>query len=161
MLEESSFQLLRHFHGSILHRRRSSRSFVPIQSSLSLLLSFTVKKALQLQHFSLRLPHVIRSGMITKHSHSVQFVILVRFSNQIFFHLWNLDLFLDSRQIFRLVLSSNAHNHCSVYRHKTHKNSLESRERCLHIWYSRVVILNLGAKIWNSQFGPNLSCSEF
>jgi hypothetical protein len=88
-------------------------------------LVITAKKALQLLHPSLQLPQAIRSETIAKHSPFVQSVILVPFLNQIFFRLLKLNLFPDFRQKFRLVLSSNGHNHCSVYRREARNYSLE------------------------------------
>jgi hypothetical protein len=72
-----------------------------------------------------------------KASSFLQFAILVLFSNQIFFHLQRLDLFLDFHQKSHLVLSSNGRNHCSVYRHETFEYLMEIRGRCIHVWYSK------------------------
>jgi hypothetical protein len=44
--------------------------------------SFVITKTLQLKHSSFWLPHVIRSGMITKHSPVIQSILLVPFSTQ-------------------------------------------------------------------------------
>jgi hypothetical protein len=107
-----------------LHRRRSCRSFIPNQSSLSLLLCFAIKRTPHFQHSSFWLLHVIQSGMIAKCFPFVpsvfQFCFLTKSSS--------LKDQSNSRfrQKSRLMLSPKYHNQYSVYRHETHKFSLES-----------------------------------
>jgi hypothetical protein len=97
---ETKLPSLQSISKRILHRRRCSTSFVPVWSSLPLLLVVTVKKAPQLQHSSLWLSLAIRSGMIAKHSAFIQSVILVPFSSRIFFRLLRLNRFPDFRRKF-------------------------------------------------------------
>jgi hypothetical protein len=111
---------------STLHQRRPSKPSCFSDPVIPCWWLFAVKKAPQLQHLSLQLPHVIWSGMIAKHPPFVQPVILIPFSNRTFFRLRRLNLFPDFLWIFCLVMSSNGHNHCSVYRHKTHEYSSEN-----------------------------------
>jgi hypothetical protein len=96
---------------------------------------------------SIRLLHAIWTGMITKHSPFVPSVSWFRF--------WIKPSSLKAqsssrfRRKSRLVLSPS-HNHCSVYRHKSHKYLLERREGYLRVSYSmflefsfRVLVKNL------------------
>jgi hypothetical protein len=48
-----------------------------------------------------------------------------------------LNPFPNFCQNFRLVLSSNAHNDCSVYWHETHNYSLQIWERHMQVWDSK------------------------
>jgi hypothetical protein len=110
---------------SIVHRRRFFPTVILVRCSLPLPLVVTVKKTLQLQHSSLRLPHAIRLGMIIINLHFVQPAILVKFSNRIFFHLQRLNLFPYFRQKFCPIMSFNGHIHCSVYWCETRKYLFE------------------------------------
>jgi hypothetical protein len=75
-----------------------------------------------------------------------QFVILVMFSNQIFFRVRKLNLFPDLKWKLRLVLSSNGHNHCSIFwaRHANIRWKSEKDVYKLVFNVSWVFILNCG-----------------
>jgi hypothetical protein len=96
-------------------------------------------------------------------SYFLSIVILVPFSNRIFFCLWKLNLFLNFRQRFCLMLSYNGHNLCSVYRLETHEywpKNLGKMSTCL-VFKVLEFSFRILVKIQNSQFALNQSCSEF
>jgi hypothetical protein len=61
------------------------------------------------------------------------------------------------------MLSSSAHNHCSIYWQETHKYSLESWEGYLHTWYSKFQEFSFRILVKNSEWPvrSNLSSAEF
>jgi hypothetical protein len=61
------------------------------------------------------------------------------------------------------MLSSNGHNHCSVFRHKAHKYLLERWEEYPRVWYSMFLEFSFRilVKIRNSQFPSDLFIVEF
>jgi hypothetical protein len=146
---------------STLHWRRSSGSFIPNQSSLSLLLCFVVKGTLQLQHSSFWLPHVIQSGMIRKHFPFIPFVFRFHFQTK------SSSLKAQSNSRFRkkscLVLSPKCHNHYSVYQHDTQIFIAKPRRisTCLVFKVSRVFISSLGQRFEIVSFPPVCSSQNF
>jgi hypothetical protein len=104
---------------------------------------------------SIRFPLAIWTRMIAKHSTFVPSISR--------FHFWiepsSLKAQSNSRfcQKSHLVLSPKCHNQCSIYWHKAHKYSLESREGYLRIWCSRFLEFPFQIMVKNSKVSFSLS----
>jgi hypothetical protein len=148
---------------STLHQRGSSQPSYLFNPVLPYWLSFTIKKASWLQHSSLRLPHAIRSGMVTRISPFVESVILFLPSNQIVLCLRNLKsvsefwskilpyVVFQWPQLLLGLSAKDAH----IFVGNPRKMS-----PCLVFKVSRVSFQILVKNIWNSQFSSNLSSAE-
>jgi hypothetical protein len=136
---------------SILHRRRSSNLHTfPMQSFLAGGLSPSGKLS------NSNIPHsyfCMQSNQEWSQNILFLFNQLSWFCSRTesFFIFQNSICFPYFRQKFCFVLSSNGHNHYSVYRRETCKYSSKTLERCLQVWYSKFHEISFRILVKNSK----------